>query len=142
MKIEYTILSESLRQKPFKVWGGFFLLLGVLLLSILIPPFHEGRFSICLFKNVFGIPCPGCGMTRAFLFLGHGDIYGAIRLNPNSLLAFSIVVSLWLNKTAQILVGKEVKIYLTSREKILVYLLFGLAMMTVWGYNLKFNQWV
>ncbi len=118
---------------------SFSLLTGILMASLLIQPFHEERFSICLFKNIFGIPCPGCGMTRAFLFLGHGEIHDAFTLNPNVFLAFFIVLFLWFNKITLLLTGKEVKIHLTHREKVLVYILAGFAMIAVWVYNLFFN---
>lgn len=36
----------------------------------------------CIFKIVFGIPCPGCGMTRAFKFLLQGDINNAFLMHP------------------------------------------------------------
>jgi hypothetical protein len=98
MKIEYTISSETIRLKPFKVWRDFSLLSGILLLSILVPPFYHGEFTLCLFKNITGLPCPGCGMTRAFLFLGHGKIHEAVILNPNSLLIFPIIIFLWINE--------------------------------------------
>lgn len=41
----------------------------------------SGR-SICLFRNLFGIPCPTCGMTRAYLHLLQGDISGAFKYHP------------------------------------------------------------
>jgi len=37
---------------------------------------------ICPFKAVTGLPCPGCGMTRAFLHLADGDIAGAFHFHP------------------------------------------------------------
>ena len=36
----------------------------------------------CLFKRFFGIPCPGCGMTRAYLALLRLDIRGAFEMHP------------------------------------------------------------
>lgn len=36
----------------------------------------------CLFKKLFGIPCPGCGMTRAYLALLRFDIRGAFEMHP------------------------------------------------------------
>jgi hypothetical protein len=38
----------------------------------------------CLFHLLTGMDCPGCGMTRAFLHLAHGDIRGAWYLHPFS----------------------------------------------------------
>lgn len=36
----------------------------------------------CLIKTLFGIPCPGCGMTRAWLALLRGDFSAAFRWHP------------------------------------------------------------
>jgi len=36
----------------------------------------------CAFKTAFGIPCPGCGMTRSILLTLHGDWRHALALNP------------------------------------------------------------
>ncbi len=30
--------------------------------------------GFCLTNAIFGADCPGCGMTRSFILLGHGDI--------------------------------------------------------------------
>ena len=38
--------------------------------------------DICAFHALTGIPCPGCGMTRAFRAIGHGAFAQAWRLNP------------------------------------------------------------
>ena len=35
----------------------------------------------CVFFKIFGIPCPGCGMTRAFLSLLKLDFYSAAKYN-------------------------------------------------------------
>ena len=40
------------------------------------------RRSICLFRFLFGIPCPACGMTRAHISLFHGDIENAFWYHP------------------------------------------------------------
>ncbi|QBO35942.1 DUF2752 domain-containing protein [Periweissella cryptocerci] len=37
---------------------------------------------MCIYRAVFGIPCPGCGMTRAFEHLVHGDVVGAFYFHP------------------------------------------------------------
>lgn len=42
--------------------------------------FHLNSF--CFFKATSGIPCPGCGMTRAFLSLLSGDVTQAFYWHP------------------------------------------------------------
>jgi hypothetical protein len=36
----------------------------------------------CLWKTLFGIPCPGCGLTSAYIHLLEFDWGGAFRANP------------------------------------------------------------
>ncbi len=103
---------QASEQEYLKMPYSFILLSGIILASLLITPFHESENTVCLFKNIFGIPCSGCGMTRAFLFIGHGDIYEGLRLNINSLLAFFIVISLWLHNAIKIFTEKEVMVHL------------------------------
>lgn len=45
-------------------------------------PFELDELSLCPFKWIFGLPCPGCGLTRAFLSLFMGDIKGAFFYHP------------------------------------------------------------
>jgi hypothetical protein len=71
----------------------------VYLISIFYTP--EARagteyFTICGFKNLTGLPCPGCGLTNSFCSLGKGDLSTAFSyhlLGP-PLFLFSIIV--WL----------------------------------------------
>lgn len=128
--------SSGTLQNTLKKHKTFIILSGVLLISLLFPPFHEGKFTICLFRNIFGIPFPGCGMTRAFLFLGHFHFYEAIKLNPNSPLAFFIVISMWCSNVIRLLTGKEVRIQLTHRESLLIFLISMGLMGAGWTYNL------
>jgi hypothetical protein len=40
------------------------------------------RLPICPMAGVLGIPCPGCGLTRATLALLHGDFRRALGFHP------------------------------------------------------------
>lgn len=44
-------------------------------------PTTQGIFPRCPFNLVTGLYCPGCGLTRAFHQLLHGNIIGAIDYN-------------------------------------------------------------
>jgi hypothetical protein len=37
---------------------------------------------LCPTATLLGVPCPGCGLTRATFALLHGDLQGALRLHP------------------------------------------------------------
>lgn len=36
----------------------------------------------CGMKLIFGVPCPGCGMTRSVLLTLHGNLREALAVNP------------------------------------------------------------
>lgn len=39
-------------------------------------------FPLCPMAGSLGIPCPGCGLTRATLALLHGDVRAALHFHP------------------------------------------------------------
>ena len=49
------------------------------------------RVSLCPFHAVTGLPCPGCGMTRAMLSLGQLKLKEAIEYN---LFAVPLLISM------------------------------------------------
>jgi hypothetical protein len=51
--------------------------------------------STCPSQSIFGIDCPGCGLTRSFIFLAHGDWHNAfLRNRMGWLLAFAVLLQL------------------------------------------------
>lgn len=83
--------------------GTIFLLLsGVFAASVLLPlPRGAGGQighlpSVCLFYHWTGLPCPGCGLTRSFVCLGHGDFLGALHWHPLGPALFLLCALLWL----------------------------------------------
>ena len=38
--------------------------------------------TICVFASTTGIPCPGCGLTRAVVHALRGDLPGAFQMHP------------------------------------------------------------
>lgn len=67
-------------------WNGWpfisVLCAGVILTSFFMPLSALPRKSVCWFYNLTHIPCPGCGLTRAFICISHGDWTQAAHLNP------------------------------------------------------------
>ncbi|MBI3600982.1 MAG: DUF2752 domain-containing protein [Nitrospinae bacterium] len=90
--------------KKFLIPKGFvfplfaaLLIIAILHYSGIFPIYSVENFSpvFCPVKTVFGIQCPGCGMTRAFLSLIRGEIGNAFHFNPFSFfLFFYLLVSL------------------------------------------------
>jgi hypothetical protein len=39
-------------------------------------------FPLCPMAGTFGVPCPGCGLTRATLALLYGDVRSALHFHP------------------------------------------------------------
>ena len=52
--------------------------------------------SLCPFYTLTGLPCPGCGLTRSFVCLGHGQWTQSLHWNPLGLLIAFILAALWL----------------------------------------------
>lgn len=52
--------------------------------------------SICLFRRGTGIPCPGCGLTRAGVHLARGEWAAAVADHPLALLLAAEGVVAWL----------------------------------------------
>ncbi|NLO36270.1 MAG: DUF2752 domain-containing protein [Clostridiaceae bacterium] len=72
MKKAWTRFKKALRQQGF-LWAGLtaFFLLAWLLTG-----------TGCTFASTTGLPCPGCGLTRALAAALHGDLALAFRLHP------------------------------------------------------------
>jgi hypothetical protein len=49
----------------------------------------------CAFRSVTGIPCPGCGMTRAFLLLSQLRLGEAFATNPASPALVTAMAAWW-----------------------------------------------
>lgn len=68
------------------------LTLGLIaIISVALHKFNEG--SICLFHNIYGIPCPTCGMTRAYSALLELDFKKAFMYHPLFCLVPLLVLS-------------------------------------------------
>lgn len=59
--------------------------------QVVVPVLGLTLPEACYFKRLFGFGCPGCGLTRCFISLTHGDFSGAWRFNPAGYLCFAVV---------------------------------------------------
>lgn len=62
--------------------------LCIIIGAVIIPaPSHHastvlGLPKLCIFRNITGIACPGCGMTRSMIAAGHLHFKDAIEFHP------------------------------------------------------------
>ncbi len=48
--------------------------------------------GLCASREYLGLDCPGCGMTRCFISLAHGQLARAWHFNPAGFLLFPIIL--------------------------------------------------
>ena len=62
--------------------------LAVVFAASFFLPFNGLGISTCAFRNTFSIPCPGCGLTRSFVAISHGEFAAAMRWHPLGILIY------------------------------------------------------
>ena len=68
--------------------ADWFWSLCIIIGAIVIPAPSLGASTVlglpklCLFRNITGIACPGCGMTRSLIATGHLHFVDAIAFHP------------------------------------------------------------
>lgn len=62
---------------------------------ILTQEWLDAAPVLCATKRLFGLPCPGCGMTHAWVATAHGDFATAFAANAFGPPLFA-VAALWL----------------------------------------------
>ena len=60
-------------------------------LQVTIPFFNQPLPPLCSMQRLFGLDCPGCGLTRSFISLAHGQWRAACQFNPAGPFWFALV---------------------------------------------------
>jgi hypothetical protein len=81
------------RWRSGRFWRVAAILGGLAVLALVPTAWLERTPSVCLYWNVFGVHCPGCGMTRAFSALLHHDFTRALSYNKLVVLVFPVIVA-------------------------------------------------
>jgi hypothetical protein len=72
---------------------------GILLIPValyIVPvDWLNSQHSICLFKNLTGKECYGCGMTRAIVSAVHFQFENAVNFNKLSLIVLPLLIYIW-----------------------------------------------
>ena len=69
--------------------------LAALTIACAVSPARiESGPIVCPFRLATGLPCPGCGLTRSWVFIAHGDFGAAVRANPFGYVTMAAAVAL------------------------------------------------
>jgi hypothetical protein len=113
--------------------------LAILPLPLLALPLLHLPGWPCMFHEVTGIPCPGCGMTRAVLCLLRGELAEALRLHAMVIPAAAawgilamgaILPTAWRRKFADNLARRERRMAF-SGIVLAAFFLFGIGRMAL-----------
>ncbi len=87
--------------------------------------------TLCVFRNVTGLPCPTCGSSRAAIAVVQGRPLDAIVFNPFVTIAGALAIA-WL--TVRVGFGRRIEIDLASRQRRLVWVVIGALLGANWVY--------
>ncbi len=87
--------------------------------------------TLCMFRNVTGLPCPTCGSSRAALAVVQGRPLEAIVFNPFVTVAGALAIA-W--GTVRVGFGRRIEIDLASRQRRLVWVVIGVLLGANWVY--------
>ncbi len=99
------------------IFGGF----GVFVVAYFNPA-ASAFFPICPFHALTGYSCPGCGLTRGFHSLFHGDILSA--LTYNVMLPVYLVIFLYIGVSFLLIVFRGRGFNVAKFSPKLVYAFF------------------
>lgn len=101
-------------------------------------PRETSHYTVCIFKNLTGYPCPACGTTRGLKFFFHLMPYEALMMNPLALLVGTamVVVLVW---SVRDLIVQRPSMFNTAHKKIpwylIVFIVIFLIFNEIWNIN-------
>jgi hypothetical protein len=102
--------------------------------GLALPGLGASLPNLCVWRRLSGIDCPGCGLTRSFVALAHGNLAQAWHYNPAGLLWFAAVVWQIPYRTWQLcLLSQGRELTVQPRVTISVALVLAVACVVQWG---------
>ena len=86
-------IMSSVTERVLAAAGILAAVAGVFVVSYFNPA-TAGFFPVCPLHATTGLNCPGCGLTRGFHALFHGDVFGVLHFN--ALLPVYLLVGIYL----------------------------------------------
>lgn len=82
----------------------------------------ESHMLPCMYKNIFGIECPGCGMQRSIIRLLLGDFSGSFKAYPAMFTTIGMFIFLALHLKLKFNKGATVLLFLFVLNAFIVIL--------------------
>ena len=120
----YQVQSYNSMRKKYSIIRLVIYIISIIFIYSIPLEFIEGR-SFCIFYNLFGIICIGCGITRGLFNIINLNFSEAYSYNPLSFLWFLIFLLIFiqdLSKIIKLLINKEPGKY-SVIEKVTISLL-------------------
>jgi hypothetical protein len=80
----------------------------------------KNQNSVCLFKNLTGNECYGCGMTRAIFSAIHCRFEDAFHYNKLFLVVFPSLIYIWAKTILSLLSGSESLFRMLWKKKVTI----------------------
>ncbi len=97
------------------------------------PLILEDRIPLCIFRISTGMPCPLCGLTRAFAHGMHGNFGPAFQSNPLWLPAAVLIAVIAVLLVVDSLFGRDTFSRFRRRlDRLLIPTVIGLSIFGVW----------
>jgi hypothetical protein len=87
--------------------------------------------STCIVKMTTGLDCPGCGGTRAFYYLMHGNVPEAARHHVMAVFAAPFLVWLYVAWSVKHIWGRQIPVPRVTTKAIGIYLAAWFVFMVV-----------
>ena len=72
----------------------FVALTGIIVLALVWTPSDDG-LTLCPSQNLFGVSCPGCGLSRSVAALAKGDLQASMGYHALGPLFFAAILAMW-----------------------------------------------
>ena len=113
-----------------RLYNILLLLSGISFIAIVT----SGKISFtCILKNLFGICCPGCGLTRSFKAILNFDLYDAFKYNILGIPLFLLCIITFIGLIIDIIKNKDatIKFYFKIFTKYYIGIIILLIITTI-----------
>jgi hypothetical protein len=91
--LKETYWSEN--KKLFRIIKVTGILIIPVLLYLIPLEWLKSQHSVCIYKNITGNECYGCGMTRAIISAMHFQFKNAFYFNKLFIIVFPLLIYIW-----------------------------------------------